>query len=54
MIGGANPDFEVIHSFWVPELAGKQDVVPQRTNHILLSADHAGTYTGQCAEFCGL
>jgi cytochrome c oxidase subunit 2 len=54
LIGGANPDFEVIHSFWVPELAGKQDVVPQRTNHILLSADHAGTYTGQCAEFCGL
>jgi cytochrome c oxidase subunit 2 len=38
----------------VPELAGKQDVVPQRTNHILLSADHPGTYTGQCAEFCGL
>jgi cytochrome c oxidase subunit II len=54
LIGGANPDFEVIHSFWVPELAGKQDVVPQRTNHITLSADHPGTFTGQCAEFCGL
>jgi cytochrome c oxidase subunit 2 len=49
-----NPDFAVIHSFWVPELAGKQDVVPQRTNHILLQADHPGTYYGQCAEFCGL
>jgi len=47
-------DFEVIHSFWVPELAGKQDAVPGRTNHILLQADHPGTYLGQCAEFCGL
>ena len=48
------PDFQVIHSFWVPELFGKQDVVPGRTNHILFSVDQAGTYTGQCAEFCGL
>jgi cytochrome c oxidase subunit 2 len=54
LIGGSNPDFAVIHSFWVPELAGKQDVVPNRTNHILLEADRAGTYFGQCAEFCGL
>ena len=58
LISGPNPpssaDFEVIHSFWVPELFGKQDVVPQRTNHITFSADHAGTFTGQCAEFCGL
>ncbi|MEA2520576.1 MAG: cytochrome c oxidase subunit, partial [Actinomycetota bacterium] len=53
-VSGTNPDFEVIHSFWVPELAGKQDVVPGRTNHILLQADHPGTYYGQCAEFCGL
>ena len=51
--GGAN-DHQVIHSFWIPELFGKQDVVPGRTNHILFSADHPGTYTGQCAEFCGL
>jgi cytochrome c oxidase subunit II len=51
--GGAN-DFQVIHSFWIPELAGKQDVVPGRTNHILMQADDPGTYTGQCAEFCGL
>ncbi len=44
----------VIHSFWVPQLAGKQDVVPGRTNHLTLEADHPGVYTGQCAEFCGL
>ncbi|MEP7060227.1 MAG: cytochrome c oxidase subunit II [Actinomycetota bacterium] len=53
-VPGPNPDFEVIHSFWIPELAGKQDVVPGRTNHILMEADHPGTYYGQCAEFCGL
>jgi cytochrome c oxidase subunit 2 len=47
-------DYEVIHSFWIPELAGKQDVVPGRTNHILLQADEPGVYEGQCAEFCGL
>ena len=47
-------DFQVIHSFWAPRLFGKQDVVPGRTNHILFSADEPGTYTGQCAEFCGL
>jgi cytochrome c oxidase subunit 2 len=45
---------EVIHSFWVPRLAGKQDVVPARSNHITLAADEPGTYWGQCAEFCGL
>jgi cytochrome c oxidase subunit 2 len=47
-------DFAVIHSFWIPELAGGQDVVPGRTNHILLQADEPGTYEGQCKEFCGL
>jgi cytochrome c oxidase subunit 2 len=47
------PDYTVIHSFWVPELFGKQDVVPGRTNHILFSADRAGVFDGQCAEFCG-
>jgi len=57
--GGAHDDngvsdFEVIHSFWVPELAGKQDVVPGHENHITFSADHPGFYEGQCAEFCGL
>ena len=44
----------VIHSFWVPELAGKQDVVPGRTNTVWIEADRPGTYEGQCAEFCGL
>ncbi len=49
-----DPDFEVIHSFWVPRLFGKQDVMPGKTNHITFQVDEAGTYTGQCAEFCGL
>ncbi len=53
-IGGANPDYQVIHSFWAPRLFGKQDAVPGRDNHIIFSADSAGTYWGQCAEFCGL
>lgn len=44
---------DVIHSFWVPQLAGKLDMVPGRMQHLLLSADRAGTYRGQCAEFCG-
>ena len=44
----------MIHSFWVPRLFGKQDVVPGQTNHIVFSADTPGTYWGQCAEFCGL
>jgi cytochrome c oxidase subunit 2 len=45
---------DVVHSFWVPELAGKTDVVPGQTNHMWLTADHAGTFAGQCAEFCGI
>ena len=45
---------EVIHSFWLPRLAGKQDIVPGRTTHVLLEADRPGTYYGQCTEFCGL
>ena len=44
---------DVIHSLWVPELNRKIDVIPGRTNRVLLSADRAGTYLGQCAEFCG-
>jgi cytochrome c oxidase subunit 2 len=48
------PDHMVIHSFWVPRLFGKQDVVPGQTNHIVFSADEPGDYWGQCAEFCGL
>jgi len=45
---------DVIHSFWVPDFLVKRDVVPGRTNRIDLTIDEAGTYSGQCAEFCGL
>src|SRR5581483_7710731 len=44
----------VIHSFWVPRLFGKTDVIPGHHNRIYLHADEAGVYRGQCAEFCGL
>jgi cytochrome c oxidase subunit II len=44
----------VIHSFWVPELAGKRDVVPGRETFTTIEADKPGTYLGQCAEYCGL
>jgi cytochrome c oxidase subunit II len=44
---------DVIHSFWVPSLAGKIDMIPGRANRLVLSAAGAGTYRGQCAEFCG-
>jgi cytochrome c oxidase subunit II len=45
---------DVIHSIWLPELNRKIDVIPGRENRILLSADRAGTYEGECSEFCGL
>jgi cytochrome c oxidase subunit 2 len=44
---------DVIHSFWVPKLAGKVDMIPNRGNHIWLQADAPGYFWGQCAEFCG-
>ena len=44
---------DVIHSFWVPRLGGKMDMVPGRINRLKLQADQAGVYGGQCAEFCG-
>jgi cytochrome c oxidase subunit 2 len=44
----------VIHSFWVPELAGKLDTIPGQVNHLRLKAMRAGTYRGECAEFCGI
>jgi cytochrome c oxidase subunit II len=44
----------VIHSFWIPHLAGKQDLEPGHTNHLTLEADHPGVYIGQCAEYCGI
>jgi cytochrome c oxidase subunit II len=45
---------DVIHSFWVPQLNRKIDLVPGRNNRLLLYANSPGTYRGQCAEFCGL
>jgi cytochrome c oxidase subunit 2 len=51
---GAAKTCNVIHSFWVPELSGKKDVVPGHENTLTLSADKPGTYLGQCAEYCGL
>ncbi len=44
---------DVIHSFWVPELAGKLDLLPGITNEFWIEADEPGIYRGQCAEFCG-
>ena len=45
---------DVIHSFWVPNLHGKMDLIPGRQNVIWLQADRPGVFRGQCAEFCGL
>jgi cytochrome c oxidase subunit 2 len=45
---------DVIHSFWIPSLAGKIDLLPDKTNTMSFSASEAGTYRGVCAEFCGL
>ena len=45
---------DVIHSFWVPNLAGKQDLIPGRKSDIKLIPQKIGTYRGQCAEFCGI
>ena len=51
---GRSPEDGVIHSYWVPALGGKQDVVPGQVTHLNLQADEPGTYLGQCAEYCGL
>ncbi|MFN8627865.1 MAG: cytochrome c oxidase subunit II [Candidatus Binatia bacterium] len=45
---------DVIHSFWVPQLGGKRDIIPGHTNAITLVPRVPGVYLGQCAEFCGL
>ena len=45
---------DVIHSFWVPELGPKMDMLPGITNHLRLFARRAGSYEGQCSEFCGI
>jgi cytochrome c oxidase subunit II len=44
---------DVIHSFWVPSLHGKKDLIPGRETTFAFRADQPGTYRGQCAEFCG-
>ena len=44
---------DVIHSLWVPNLSGKKDLIPGRSSTLELQADQAGSYRGQCAEFCG-
>jgi cytochrome c oxidase subunit 2 len=45
---------DVIHSFWVPELNRKIDLIPGRESNVLLESNRAGTFRGQCSEFCGL
>jgi cytochrome c oxidase subunit 2 len=45
---------DVIHSFWIPNLAGKQDLIPGRVTDIQILPRKIGTYRGQCAEFCGV
>lgn len=44
---------DVIHSFWVPRIGGKRDVLPGKTTRLWFTVDTAGVYPGQCAEFCG-
>lgn len=45
---------DVIHSFWVPNLHGKRDLIPGHDNQIWIQADRPGVYRGFCAEFCGV
>jgi cytochrome c oxidase subunit 2 len=45
---------DVIHSFWVPQLAHKVDAIPRQVNHLWFKADKPGVFYGQCAEFCGV
>jgi cytochrome c oxidase subunit 2 len=52
MIRGTSND--VIHSFWVPNLQGKRDLIPSRITTEWIQADRPGRFRGQCAEFCGL
>ena len=44
---------DVIHSFWIPQLAGKTDMIPGRDNRMVIEAENAGVFRGQCAEYCG-
>ena len=52
LIRGTSRD--VIHSFWIPRLNGKRDMVPGRVHNLRMQADEPGIFAGQCAEFCGL
>lgn len=45
---------DVIHSFWIPQLAGKMDLIPGQRNVTWIEADSAGTYWGHCGEYCGM
>jgi len=45
---------DVVHSFWVPRLAGKTDLIPGKSNRMWFATDKPATYYGQCAEFCGM
>ncbi len=45
---------DVIHSFWIPQVMPKMDLLPRRINKTWLSVDHPGTYRGECAEYCGV
>jgi cytochrome c oxidase subunit 2 len=45
---------DVIHSFWLPAVGGKRDVIPTRTNHMWFTPDSVGEFKGQCAELCGV
>jgi cytochrome c oxidase subunit II len=45
---------DVIHAFWIPELAGKLDMIPGRENRTWIQADRAGVFRGACAEYCGI
>jgi cytochrome c oxidase subunit 2 len=44
---------DVLHSFWIPDVAGKRDVFPRRYNNLWFKAETTGVFSGQCAEFCG-
>src|SRR3546814_10729873 len=44
---------DVIHSFWIPSLGGKMDMIPGRTTRLVLEPERPGDYRGACAEFCG-